>query len=72
MYQRLYHSVYGIFLSSFFPQDTLEEASALLKEIEARDSRQVPQSTGTSDSKQSSETSSDTNTQQSNLDRLEG
>ena len=53
-------------------QDTLEEASALLKEIEARDSRQVPQAT--SDNKQPSETSDElsSNTQQSNLDRLEG
>ena len=53
-------------------QDTLEEASALLKEIEARDSRQVPQVT--SDNKQHSETSDElsSNTQQSNLDRLEG
>ena len=53
-------------------QDTLEEASALLKEIEARDSRQAPQAT--SDNKQPSETSDElsSNTQQSNLDRLEG
>ena len=53
-------------------QDTLEEASALLKEIEARDSRQAAHSSG--DSKHSSENSSElsSNTQHSNMDRLEG
>ena len=53
-------------------QDTLEEASALLKEIEARDSRQTSHSSV--DSKHSTETSSElsSNTQQSNMDRLEG
>ena len=53
--------------------DTLEEASALLKAIEARDSRQAPQVSGTTDIKQSSETSDELSSNtQSKLDRLEG
>ena len=55
-------------------QDTLEEANALLNELEARDSRQTPQVVGSSDKNQTSENNSmEQNTSnQSNLDRIEG
>ena len=58
----------------FCIQDTLEEANALLNELEARDSRQAAQVTGSSDKNQTSENNSmEQNTSnQSNLDRIEG
>ena len=59
----------------FLLQDTLEEANALLNELEARDARQAPQVTGSSssDKTQTYENSSmESNTNQSSLDRIEG
>ena len=59
-----------------FPQDTLEEANALLNELEARDSRQAPQVVGSVPDKnqvyENNNSMEPTTSNQSNLDRIEG
>ena len=58
------------FSPSLSLQDTLEEASALLKEIEARDSRQISSQTSTDNKQQSCDTSNEPSS--NSQDRLEG